>query len=248
MIVRPPLHEPPSHELAGEDPPRVWRVIKRYSNRKLYDTQSSRYVTLLQIADMVRSGEEIRIIDNQTHEDKTEVTFALIISEQLKARAAEGSALHLLKALICDATPAGSPRLVKTPYQAPRPPFAARPATAGGPVAEAPTAGGPVAEAPAAGGPPLAEPPASAPTGLSSTPADHRTEQTVERWGDSGLMADGTVVVAAEWTAPFEQWKATFERRIAQLPAGEASILRSHVQDLNDRLVELQKRVALPRE
>lgn len=239
MIVRPPLHEPPSHKLAGEDPPRVWRVIKRYSNRKLYDTQSSRYVTLLQIADMVRSGEEIRIIDNQTHEDKTEVTFALIISEQLKARAAEGSALHLLKALICDATPAESPRLVKTQYQAARPPTA--------PLAEAHTAGGPVAEAPAAGGP-LAEPPASVPTGLSPTPADNRTEQTVERWGDSGLMADGTVIVAAEWTAPFEQWKATFERRIAELPAGEASILRSHVQDLNDRLVELQKRVALPRE
>ena len=42
------------------------RVIKRYSNRKLYDTRDSRYVTLLQIAEMVRGGEEVQIIDNTT--------------------------------------------------------------------------------------------------------------------------------------------------------------------------------------
>jgi polyhydroxyalkanoate synthesis repressor PhaR len=62
------------------------RVIKRYSNRKLYDTRDSRYVTLLQIAEMVRSGEDVQIIDNTTKEDKTEVTLALAISEELKAR------------------------------------------------------------------------------------------------------------------------------------------------------------------
>jgi polyhydroxyalkanoate synthesis repressor PhaR len=62
------------------------RVIKRYSNRKLYDTRGSRYVTLLQIAEMVRAGEDVQIIDNSTKEDKTDVTLALIISEELKAR------------------------------------------------------------------------------------------------------------------------------------------------------------------
>jgi polyhydroxyalkanoate synthesis repressor PhaR len=62
------------------------RVIKRYSNRKLYDTRDSRYVTLLQIAEMVRCGEDVQIIDNTTKEDKTEVTLALAISEELKAR------------------------------------------------------------------------------------------------------------------------------------------------------------------
>lgn len=60
------------------------RVIKRYSNRKLYDTQDSRYVTLQQIGEMVREGEDVRIIDNKTKEDKTEVTLALILSEDLK--------------------------------------------------------------------------------------------------------------------------------------------------------------------
>jgi polyhydroxyalkanoate synthesis repressor PhaR len=67
-------------------PDRARRIIKRYSNRKLYDTRDSRYVTLLQIADMVRAGEDVQIIDNATKEDKTEVTLALIISEELKSQ------------------------------------------------------------------------------------------------------------------------------------------------------------------
>ncbi len=75
------------------------RVIKRYSNRKLYDTKDSRYVTLLHIADMVRAGEDVQIIDNATKEDKTDVTLALIISEELKARP-RGIPLVTLKALI----------------------------------------------------------------------------------------------------------------------------------------------------
>jgi len=62
------------------------RVIKRSSNSKLYDTRDSRYVTLLQIADMVRAGEDVQIIDNASKEDKTEVTLALIISEELKSK------------------------------------------------------------------------------------------------------------------------------------------------------------------
>ncbi|WP_437711895.1 polyhydroxyalkanoate synthesis regulator DNA-binding domain-containing protein [Sorangium sp. So ce448] len=70
--------------LGGGEVPR--RVIKRYSNRKLYDTKDSRYVTLQQIGEMVRAGEEVQIIDNATKEDKTEVTLALIISEDLKSQ------------------------------------------------------------------------------------------------------------------------------------------------------------------
>ena len=62
------------------------RIIKRYSNRKLYDTEDSCYVTLQQIGEMVRQGEDVRIIDNKTKEDKTEATLALIISEDLKSK------------------------------------------------------------------------------------------------------------------------------------------------------------------
>lgn len=77
------------------------RVIKRYSNRKLYDTKDSRYVTLLQIAEMVRGGEEVQIIDNNTKEDLTEVTLAQIIYEEQKQKASHSAVpLQTLKELI----------------------------------------------------------------------------------------------------------------------------------------------------
>lgn len=60
------------------------RIIKRYGNRKLYDTQASRYVTLEGIADLVRAGEDVRVVDNETGEDLTAVTFAQIIFEEQK--------------------------------------------------------------------------------------------------------------------------------------------------------------------
>ncbi len=60
------------------------RVIKRYANRKLYDTQRSRYVTLDQIAEMIRDGEDVKIVDNNSKEDLTTVTLAQIIFEEEK--------------------------------------------------------------------------------------------------------------------------------------------------------------------
>jgi len=56
--------------------------VKRYSNRKLYDTVESRYVTLPQIAEYVRQGEDVRIIDNTTKEDLTRMTLAQILYEE----------------------------------------------------------------------------------------------------------------------------------------------------------------------
>jgi polyhydroxyalkanoate synthesis repressor PhaR len=75
------------------------RIIKRYSNRKLYDTRGSSYVTLLQIAEMIRNGEDVQIIDNATKEDKTDVTLALIISEELRNKP-RAIPIPTLKALI----------------------------------------------------------------------------------------------------------------------------------------------------
>src|SRR6187200_988697 len=60
------------------------RVIKRYANRKLYDTQRSRYVTLDQIAEMIRTGDDVKIVDNNSKEDLTTVTLAQIIFEEEK--------------------------------------------------------------------------------------------------------------------------------------------------------------------
>src|SRR4026209_749856 len=60
------------------------RIIKRYANRKLYDTQHSRYVTLEQISEMIRNRDDIKIVDNKTKEDLTSVTLAQIIFEEEK--------------------------------------------------------------------------------------------------------------------------------------------------------------------
>ncbi|MGH7398006.1 MAG: polyhydroxyalkanoate synthesis regulator DNA-binding domain-containing protein [Candidatus Rokuibacteriota bacterium] len=56
-------------------------VIKRYSNRKLYDTQESRYVTLEELEELIRAGREISVVDVSTGEDLTSVTLAQIILE-----------------------------------------------------------------------------------------------------------------------------------------------------------------------
>ncbi len=75
---------PPGTEPEGTATAREPKVIKRYTNRKLYDTVESRYVTLDEIAEMVKSGVEVRIIDNSTKEDLTSVTLAQIIFEEEK--------------------------------------------------------------------------------------------------------------------------------------------------------------------
>jgi polyhydroxyalkanoate synthesis repressor PhaR len=60
------------------------KIIKRYTNRKLYDTEESRYVTLEEIAEMVKNGADVKIVDNRTKEDLTSVTLAQIIFEEEK--------------------------------------------------------------------------------------------------------------------------------------------------------------------
>lgn len=60
------------------------RVIKRYSNRKLYDTQEKSYITLHDIASLIREGEEIQIIENETGEDLTPLTLTQILFEEEK--------------------------------------------------------------------------------------------------------------------------------------------------------------------
>src|ERR1700682_1088268 len=63
-------------------------VIKRYSNRKLYDTQESRYVTLEELEELIRAGKEISVVDVSTGEDLTSVTLAQIILENERSRRA----------------------------------------------------------------------------------------------------------------------------------------------------------------
>lgn len=72
-------------EQAGA-PSKEPKIIKRYTNRKLYDTVESRYVTLDEIAAMIKEGTEVRIVDNRTKEDLTSVTLAQIIFEEEKKK------------------------------------------------------------------------------------------------------------------------------------------------------------------
>lgn len=60
------------------------RVIKRYPNRKLYDTEEKKYITLDGIAELIRDGVDIQVIDHTTEEDLTAVTLSQIIFEQEK--------------------------------------------------------------------------------------------------------------------------------------------------------------------
>ena len=75
------------------------RLIKRYGNRKLYDTRESRYITLEEIARLVRGGSDVKVIDNESGDDLTTITFAQIILEEEKRRSSLLS-LGLLRELI----------------------------------------------------------------------------------------------------------------------------------------------------
>src|SRR5438874_13519680 len=83
-------HEPNSAPEAGSPSApaekKEPKVIKRYTNRKLYDTVESRYVTLDEIAQMIKGGAEVKVLDNRTKEDLTSVTLAQIIFEEEKKR------------------------------------------------------------------------------------------------------------------------------------------------------------------
>src|SRR5438105_10510231 len=74
-------------------------LIKKYANRKLYDTRSSRYITLDEIAQLVREGHEIKVVDRDNGNDLTQVTLSqIVLSEEKRGPArivdAGGEMLH----------------------------------------------------------------------------------------------------------------------------------------------------------
>jgi polyhydroxyalkanoate synthesis repressor PhaR len=56
-------------------------IVKKYSNRRLYDTEASTYITLEELADRIRKGADVRVLDAKTNEDLTQQTLAQIIME-----------------------------------------------------------------------------------------------------------------------------------------------------------------------
>jgi polyhydroxyalkanoate synthesis repressor PhaR len=74
-------------------------LIKKYANRKLYDTRASRYITLDGIAQLVRDGHEIKVVDRDNGQDLTQVTLSqIVLSEEKRGPArlvdAGGEILH----------------------------------------------------------------------------------------------------------------------------------------------------------
>lgn len=74
-------------------------VIKKYGNRRLYDTAGSRYVNLDDLAQHVRAGRDVRVVDAKTGQDLTRVTLTQIITEDAKDKPT-GLPLELLRQLI----------------------------------------------------------------------------------------------------------------------------------------------------
>lgn len=74
-------------------------VIKKYGNRRLYDTSTSQYINLEEIAARIRSGKEVRVVDAKTGQDLTRVTLTQIIVEDAKGGPG-GLPLELLRQLI----------------------------------------------------------------------------------------------------------------------------------------------------
>ena len=72
-------------------------IIKKYANRKLYDTRTSSYITLEGIAGLVRDGHEIKVVDRETGQDLTQVTLSqIVLSEEKRgpSRMVDGGALQ----------------------------------------------------------------------------------------------------------------------------------------------------------
>jgi polyhydroxyalkanoate synthesis repressor PhaR len=74
-------------------------IIKKYGNRRLYDTSTSRYINLEEIAALVRNGTEVQVVDVKSGEDLTRVTLTQIISENAKDEPS-GLPLELLRQLV----------------------------------------------------------------------------------------------------------------------------------------------------
>ena len=81
-------------------------IVKKYGNRRLYDTSNSAYVNLDDLAKMIRNGTDVQVVDASTGEDLTRVTLTQIIVEDAKDQPT-GLPLELLKQLVVASDHAG---------------------------------------------------------------------------------------------------------------------------------------------
>jgi len=72
-------------------------LIKRYANRKLYNTDTSRYITLKGIADLLEADQDVKVIDNESGEDITSVTLSqILVDTERDGRSVPGNLLSEL--------------------------------------------------------------------------------------------------------------------------------------------------------
>ncbi len=76
------------------------RIIKKYSNRRMYDTKDSKPITIQDIGNLVVKGEDIQVIDYETGEDITTIVLIQVILEQQRDIDGLAPAPMLLKELI----------------------------------------------------------------------------------------------------------------------------------------------------
>jgi len=218
---------------AGEKPR---RVIKRYSNRKLYDTKDSRYVTLQQIGEMVRAGEEVQIIDNATKEDKTEVTLALIISEDLKSQP-RSVPLGTLRDLIQERGERLLSQLREGPIGRLIPgggqPEGGAPGDSVSPAVPTPPASAPAA-APAEAPPPVAA--------AAHAPQVPPAPPSVEGEKPKGRFTE--IVESSKHT--LDQWQHTLDERVRTILPGVVLFrdLQAEVKTLTQRVEELEAKLS----
>ncbi len=81
-------------------------LIKKYGNRRLYDSSNSKYVNLDDLATFIREGKEVKVVDAKTGQDLTRVTLTQIITEDAKEKPT-GLPLELLRQLIVASDEAG---------------------------------------------------------------------------------------------------------------------------------------------
>jgi polyhydroxyalkanoate synthesis repressor PhaR len=203
------------------------RIIKRYANRKLYDTRESRYVTLQHIADFVRSGEDVQIIDNKSKEDVTSVTLAQIIYEEEKSAEGDRSSVRSLRHFIQD----GRERLLSSFLEGPMGKLVPRPDAKDAKDAAKPAADdGSPAEPPVVDASPMAaDATREALRSLVNAPKEALDE--LQRLADDGVRA----IVSGALT------------HVQQLQ-GEVRRLQGRIDELETRLGVLAKRTPRPTE
>ncbi len=221
------------------------KVIKRYANRKLYDTERSCYVTLEEIAHMIKEGDEVRVIDNKSKDDLTAVTLAQIIVEEEKKVAK--MPLKLLRSIIQSGNEAIGDfyqKRVADPVQALRDDVQTRVGVLFQKDAAATT------DAVGAGDIPQVDAPPSS-SASPAAPAPGGTDP------DGGANGDGVVKeFVSSATEAFEAWQKRVDERVrdamskmAPRPASpavmaEVEALRAKIDQLETKLADMESKRA----